>query len=133
MWGCASKSLLHRLQILQKRAVRIIDAAYFLSHTDPKFKKFNLLKLADVYFVSCSLFLYKFKLYLLPGVCSNLLIFNDNRNDKYKLRRVYDFDIPPYRTSLREKCLKVRGPSLWRSISDYIKKHLILVLPLNVI
>ena len=107
---------------LQKRAVRIIDTvSYFKCHTDPIFIKYKLLKVMDVYFITCILFVYKFKFKWLPEICSNLLTLNVNANITYNFRHVNNFDIPSYRTSLREKCLKIRGPKYWDSIPDDIK------------
>ena len=46
---------------------------------------------------------------------------NTGTNVTYNLRHVYNFTIPSYRTSLREKCLKICGPKNWHSIPDEIK------------
>ena len=37
LWGCAAKSILNELLILQKRAVRILNKCPYLSHSDPLF------------------------------------------------------------------------------------------------
>ena len=100
IWGCASKTLMNNLLVLQKRAVRIIDKTnYYKCHTDPIYKKINLLKVVDVYILSCLLFLYKYKFNLLPEVCKCLLTLNADNNVTYNFRNVYNFFIPPHRTS----------------------------------
>ena len=58
---------------------------------------------------------------MLPEVCSSLLTLNTENNMKYNLRHVHCFETPSYRTSFREKCLKIRGPKYWDSIPDNIK------------
>ena len=51
IWGCASKTLMNKLVVLQKRAVRIVDKAnYFKCHTEPIYVKLKLLKVTDVYY-----------------------------------------------------------------------------------
>ena len=40
-----------RLFKLQKKAVRLIDKSKFIAHTDPIFKKFNILKLEDLFII----------------------------------------------------------------------------------
>ena len=45
LWGSEN----NRISKLQKRAVRIIHKESRLSHTDPIFKEFNLLKISDIY------------------------------------------------------------------------------------
>jgi len=113
---------MNKLVVLQKRAVRIVDKAnYFKCHTEPIYVKLKLLKVTDIYYYSCSLFLYKFRFNLLPEVCNSLLIMNTDTNVTYNLRHVYNFTIPSYRTSLCEKCLKIRGPKNGYSIPDDMK------------
>ena len=42
-----------RLNILQKRAIRIISRSKYNSHTEPLFKALCLLKLEDIYQMNC--------------------------------------------------------------------------------
>ena len=96
IWGCASQTLMNKLLILQKRAVRIVDKFnHFKCHTDPIFFKFKLLKVADVCMLSCLLFLYKYKFNLLPEVCKSLLTLNADNNVTYRVSHkfVYRFQI----------------------------------------
>ena len=44
-WGNTDKGIIKRTNILQKRAIRIINEAAFNNHTDPKFTKLEVLKL----------------------------------------------------------------------------------------
>ena len=44
-WGAVSKSEFEKIYLLQKKLIRIICKADFLAHTDPLFKKTNILKL----------------------------------------------------------------------------------------
>ena len=74
-----------------------------------------------MYYAIVFTFLYKYKFNLLPEVCKCLLTLNADNNVTYNFRNVYNFSIPSHRTSLREKCLKVRGPTYWNSIPDDLK------------
>ena len=122
IWGCASKTHMNKLLVLQKRPARITDKAnYYKCHTDPIYKKLKLLKINDIYFLSCCLFLFKYKSNLLPEVCNCLLSMITDNNVTYNFRHIYNFAIPSYRTSLREKCLKIRGPKYWNSIPNDLK------------
>ena len=49
MWGNAHALILRKTVLLQKRAIRYIDNASYNSHTEPLFKKYNILKLHDQY------------------------------------------------------------------------------------
>ena len=48
-WGNSDKNLMHKTNQLQKRALRVIHNAPYNSHTDPKFRKSNILKLNDLF------------------------------------------------------------------------------------
>ena len=120
VWGTASKSLINKLFILQKRAVRLIVKAHFLASTSPIFKQLNILKLYDIYLLSCSLFMFKYKCNLLPESCKDLIILSNTTILSYcsKLRIHNEFHIPSHRTSLREKCIKIRGPKIWKFLPN---------------
>ena len=74
-WGSANKTVLRKIEILQKGAVRLVDKAFYFSHTGPIFKKCNLSTINDIFAFACCLFMYKFKASMLPCVCSNLLTY----------------------------------------------------------
>jgi len=121
IWGSASKTVLNKLFVLQKRALRIIEGCNWRCHTIPLFLKHYLLKLEDIYIVSCILFAYKFKYQMLPQVCNSLMMLNINVNPRYEIRSVNDFLVQTSRTTLREKCISVRGPMYWNAVPLEIK------------
>lgn len=49
VWGNTTSQNLHKLTILQKKAVRAIQNAHFLEHTEGFFQTLKILKVADVY------------------------------------------------------------------------------------
>jgi hypothetical protein len=121
VWGSASNTVLHKLVLFQKRALRIIDKTHYLSHTNPIFKKYRLLKFSDIYKFSCCIFTYKFKNNMLPLVCKFLLKLFDVQICVYSMRTVADFFIPYARTTLRQKCISIQGPMFWNSLPSDIK------------
>ena len=54
LWGCAAKSVLNELFLLQKRAVRIINKCGYLTHSDPIFKNLGILKVSDLFEHCCA-------------------------------------------------------------------------------
>jgi hypothetical protein len=48
IWSCSSQSLINNLFKMQKRAVRIVSNANFNAHTEPLFKKLEILPLPDL-------------------------------------------------------------------------------------
>ena len=74
-WGFAHSKLF----TIQKKAVRIITNSKFNAHTDPLFKKLKLLKIQDIFRVSCLTFHYKLEredLNLTPAYFKTLLARN---------------------------------------------------------
>ena len=126
LWGCAAKSLLNELLILQKRAVRILNKCPYLSHSNPLFRKCNILKVYDLYVYSCAYLVYKFKHNYLPLICNTLFSLNirPSNDITHRLRLTNEFNIPFARTSIRERCITVRGPKIWISLTEDIKNSM---------
>ena len=120
VWGAASKTLINKIILLQKKALRIIDRAHYLSHTTPIFKKYKLLQFYDIYKYYCTSFVFKYKYNLLPDVCKSLLIPTERNLDSHNLRIIPDFITPKYRTNMREKCITIQGPSFWNTLPNEI-------------
>ena len=72
-WGFKAS----RLKKLQKRALRIITRSKYNAHTEPLFKKQNLLKLNDLFELNVLKLYYKFKKNILPYYIINM--FSDAR------------------------------------------------------
>ena len=65
-WGHAPSSSLQKTAMLQKRAIRIVLKKSYNSHTDPLFKKSNILKLRDLHEYEVARFMHKFSTNSLP-------------------------------------------------------------------
>ena len=59
-WGDADASLIKRITLLQKRAMRIINGLKYNSHTDPVFKSHKLIKFQHLYELECCKLYLKF-------------------------------------------------------------------------
>ena len=112
--------MLNKIHVLQKRAVRIIDNSYYLSHSTPIFKKLGLLKVRDVFKLTFLKFLFKVKTNNLPSNCVNLIQLNNVANPRYSMRYVNVFICPPHKKAFREKCIKIFGPKLWEEIPNEV-------------
>ena len=111
VWGSASATALHKLEVLQNRAVRMITRSPFRATASPIFKQSNLLKLCDIRHMQILLFMYKCKHALLPESCMNYCILNLQHS--YNMRNIHYFAAQPFRTSIREHCISVQGPRVW--------------------
>ena len=100
-----------RLEKLQKRAIRIISNIKYNSHTDPLFKKLNLLKLKDPFELNVLKLFYKFKNNSLPFYVSNM--FSDyTYSHSYTLRSEYVLDASGSKTPSGDKCIRHYLPTV---------------------
>jgi len=67
IWGSACQSLLTELYKKQKQAIRLISKAKYNSHTEPLFKKLQILPLPDMIKFFNLQFMHSFKFNLLPS------------------------------------------------------------------
>ena len=58
---------------LQKRAVRLIDNSKTMSHSDPIFLKYNILKINDMIDFNQAMFMFKYTNGLLPDSFETLI------------------------------------------------------------
>jgi hypothetical protein len=89
-WGNASKSVLNRTIILQKRAVRLINRATYNSHTEPLFIHVKILKLNDQYEYEVALFMYDYVTNKLPISFHNVYR-NTSKFYSYHTMQLYFF------------------------------------------
>jgi len=114
IWGSASVTALHRLEVLQNRAVRIITRSPFRASATPIYKQLNLLKLGDIRQLQIVLFMFKSKNLLLPESCIKYCMRKSQHS--YNMRNVHYFVAQPFRTSIREHSISVEGPRVWDSL-----------------
>ena len=81
-WGHDSK----RIHKLQKKAIRIIDKSHFFSHTDPIFKKLNVLKIYDLHYVQQLKFYFKYTNNCLPVYFQNFTFQTGLETHNYNTR-----------------------------------------------
>ena len=101
--------LIHRLVVLQNKAVRIIDKAEYLAHVNPIFKKLHLLKLSDICQQQIMVFFYKSIHNLLPTNFSKLFCVAKDIHIHFT-RHSSGLYIPFAKTDVRQKSMKVAGP-----------------------
>ena len=92
-WGSAKQTYLHPLLVLQKRVVRIVTDSHYYAHSLPLFKQLNLLRLDDMYMLSCRIHAYitlgSDKYPKLREAIINLQIQHDYRTRSLNLRNIY--------------------------------------------
>ena len=100
---------LGRLNRLQKRAVRIISGSKYNSHTEPLFKKAQMLKLRDIFEINLFKIYHKFSNDNLPFYLKNMLKKFSPQHG-YETRTVYILVEPESYTPSAKNCLRYELP-----------------------
>ena len=120
VWGTTYKTNLKCLELLQKKAVRIICKAGKTASTTPLFLKLNLLKLDDIVkFKCCSLMYYAYRLEL-PSNLQRKFNVSYYEENQYNLRSKCKFKVNYARTTKRQHCLSVFGVKIYNSLPNDI-------------
>ena len=126
IWGNAADIHLNKLNLLQRRAIRIISNAQFLDHTTPLFAQQNILKLKDLYYQRCAMFTYKIYSHQFPTSFSNefkMTVLNHNHNTRALSQG--SLNIPAHRTTLKQKTLKYKSIKLYNEFLRPNNYHII--------
>ena len=100
----------NKLFLLQKKAIRIINNASFLEHTDPLFYSNGILKVQDIHKLNVGLYMYEHR-------TSAQFI----RHHDYSTRGHDDLLPQSARLRLTQNSISVVGPNTWRSIPESIR------------
>ena len=113
VWGGACPTILSKLIILQKRAIRILShAPSRMTHSNPLFINLSLLKFDDIYLLRTAEFMFNHFNNALPPSCSKYLpVANPVRTHDTRQLLIYR---PAFaRSNVRLNSISVRGPKIW--------------------
>ena len=110
VWGKTYQYHLRKIEILQKRAIRIVNNAEYYSHTLPLFKLSRVLKFPDIYKFSVAVYMYK-----------NSSDDQFTRLHSYNTRGRDNLLSGFQRLTVTQQSLTFRGPNIWNNIPDEVK------------
>ena len=93
----------NRLFKLQKRAIRIVANSKYNTHTEPLFKLYRILKLADVLTLQTMKVYHKFRNNELPVYMQNWPLVTNNEIHRYNTRTATDLHTFKYRRTFAKK------------------------------
>ena len=120
IWSGTSPSNLNHLKVLQKRALRHIGQVEPREHTSYLFRKFNLLKFADIIDLNVAVFSYKAWNNLLPVTFNDFLLRN-TRIHCHRTRRTNQAYQHNFRSNIGTLSLRNRATKLWNSLPTSVK------------
>jgi len=123
IWSSGSPSNLETLFKSQKKAIRIISNAKYNSHTEPLFKKLEILPLKTLADSTKILFMQQFRQNILPSalLCDWQLNQVRRDDDHRQLRNDSEFYIPFARTTQLQRFPLFYFPKVWNGIPENLK------------
>jgi hypothetical protein len=118
IYGCASATVLNKLIVKQKEAIRVISLAKYRDHTIPLFKKLGILPLNELIRYSALRFMHKYKHNRLPFSFNETWSTNRARNPDVILRNADNFYIPAHNFATIKKHPFFNFPKLWNEDSN---------------
>jgi len=122
VWSTCPAGQIDQIYKLQKKAVRLISNSKYNAHTQPLFKKLQILPLPDLISFFRLQFMQKFQYGLLPPsfveVWTTMAARQQQNLHNYPLRNSENLYIPPARLSTTEKHPYHLFPKLWSEFDE---------------
>ena len=114
IWSSCYHSKILKLISCQKRLIRIIMKKERTAHSDPLFKKLNLLKIEEINKYCTALYVYK----AINNHTYSPILFRFRNIPQYALRNNNDnyLEVPFVRLRHSQLFIHVNGPGLWNNI-----------------
>lgn len=116
VWGSAGNSFLDSISKLQKRCIRIITSSGYRAHSEPLFKRLNILPLSKMYSYCIVKLMYKFRKHQVPTALNSMFETREQIHP-YRTRQRTQLHLPAGRTTLVHRSFKYRGVQLWNEFS----------------
>ena len=107
-WG--NSNHVHKLFLIQKRIIRIINNTNYRHYTDPLFKANKIYKITDLYKCHVSSFMYDLTHHILPGSFERYIVVDTGNN--YAITTRHHHHIRP-RTTLSSKLPNHNFVNIW--------------------
>ena len=121
LWGCTKTKYLNKIESLQKRCIRNVALKGFRSHTEPIFKKLELLTVPDKITLSRSMFMHQYRHEKLPSSFSGLFSDVVNTDELQTRHNDYNYLNKPALKKYLEKFPLKQILTNWNSLSIDLK------------
>jgi len=118
IWTATYPSHLTKLEILQKKALRIITKSTYNTHTKPLFNKLNLLNIDQIKYLQICELMYRYEKNLLPSAFISLFT---SSTQTIQTRSNRSYLCPYVRTNVRKFSIGYQGPLIWNNLPITIK------------
>jgi hypothetical protein len=121
VYGCANKSVLDKLRIKQKQAIRVIANAGYLDHTEPLFARLKIMNIDMLLKYAALKFMHNYVNRKLPLSFANTWITNRERLPNRELRNADDLYILPHKYATLKRMQLFTFPKIWNEAD--LQKH----------
>ena len=124
IYGSANKTVLHPLQTLQNKLLRILEFEDSRSPTNKLFRAFNTFKLQDLYEQSILKLAHKLihQPSIMPQIYHNYITYNQQVHN-YNTRHKNDIHVFQVRTDYGLKTFKSKCHQLWNVLPEQVKHY----------
>ena len=112
------------INILQKRAIRLITLSKYNNHTAPLFKKLKLLKIKDMLSLQELNFYYKLTRNELPTYFLNWQIVTNSELYRHNTRGKHNVHIVGFRHTFAKRCIRINLPRTLNATPQSVKAKL---------
>lgn len=120
IWASNYNSRLLRIQVLQKKIIRIIAGSPYNSHTAQLFAKFGVLKLVLIKQLQINEFMHRYTYNTLPDSLANFYSLTSDIHS-YNTRSITLYRIEFARTNSRRFSIRCTGPEEWNKLPLYLR------------
>ena len=126
IWSCSNSSNINRLFLKQKMAIRIVNSASYNAHTEPLFKKSNILPLTKLIDYFKLQFMHRYIIHEVPASFNNMWMRNEERRRQQDifLRNQEEFYVQPTRLTTTDNFPLALFPRLWNNFSEESIKNI---------
>jgi hypothetical protein len=118
-WGNAPSCVLKRIQTLQKKALRVISKSNYNCHTNPICKKYNILKIPELFQLHCVKLFYRTKLCILPEYHIHRLTLMSTHGRQ--TRQIHDIYIDRITFNIQKQGLNFKIGHSWNNLPNSLK------------
>jgi len=122
-WGSTISKEMNRMKTLQKKALRTINKAKYNSHSNPLFKKSEILKVDDLYKQECTKLFIRNRQNTLPIYFIDQLVVNSQIHG-HNTRHNQDLHSNSVRSRMDQQQISVKISNVWNNLPEDIRNKL---------
>ncbi len=120
LWGSASKTILNKIIVMQKKAIRLITGSHYNAHTTPLFTELKVLKFEDMYDLQLSKFIFCLYQNNIPKPLQSFFSLNSDTHN-YSTRNQNNPSLPLHKCNVTAMSIFSKSYKLWYCMDLYLK------------